>query len=58
MKQMEGAVTHGYLGARVKGYADKRHPRAVKGKPLSELSRDLGAMGFVVSGASPDGPVH
>ena len=55
---MEAAFTHGYLGARVKGYADKRHRGAPVGKPLSSLVADMAQFGFTVSGPSPDGPVH
>lgn len=55
---MEAAVTHGYLGARVKGYADKRQRGAPVGKSLSDLARDMGQYGFAHSGPSPDGPVH
>lgn len=58
MKDMEAAVTHGYLGARVKGYADKRQRGAPVGKSLSDLARDMGQYGFAHSGPSPDGPVH
>lgn len=57
VKDMEAAVTHGYLSARVKGYAEKRHGRPA-GKPITDLVSDMGRLGFVHSGPSPDGPVH
>lgn len=56
---MEAAVTHGYLGARVKGYAEQRNRQgnSPAGKSLSDLANDMGALGFARSGPSPDGPV-
>lgn len=57
---MEAAVTHGYLGARVKGYADQRQRgrSAPAGKPLSDFASKFAKYGFVAGGASADGPVH
>lgn len=51
---MEAAVSHGYLGATVKDYAQKRHNLAPVGKSVADLARDFG--GMVKPYASADGP--
>lgn len=64
---MELAIAHGYRRATVKGYSANRDRERARSRgpvrsgrnDLAKLRADMGSWGGgVVSGASPDGPVH